>query len=737
MNGFWRERLRADLPASLVVVLVALPLSLGIAVASGAPVIAGLISAVVGGIVAGVLGGSVVQVSGPAAGLTLIVAQTVATFGWRGACAITVAAGLLQLLLGASRVARAALAVSPAVVHGMLAGVGVVIVLSQIHVLLGDAPQASPLANLRALPRELMHNHTTAVLIGVLTLAVLALWRYVPALPRWIPAPLAAVVIGTVTAAATGWPVQRVEIPDDVLSFEAGPQWPTGPLHLALAAVGAVAMVASVESLLCAVAVDRMHAGPRVNLDRELCGQGAANLVAGALGGLPVAGVIVRSSTNVRAGARSRLSTVLHGVWILALVVAAVPVIELIPLPALAALLVYTGVQMVNLTHAQQVHQHRETPVYLLTLLSVVVLGLFEGVLVGMGCALLLSVWRLTHATVRAYLDGQGWHVVVEGSVTFLAVPRLSRELAQVPAGTAVSVELNADFMDHAAVTALHDWLVGHERGGGTVEVHELHHDWYAGAITGQRPPARKPHPAAWWLPRIHRPAGAAPAAPDASMPDGVSHGGGARERLARGARMFHRHAARRIAPLLADLARTGQQPTQLFITCSDSRLVPSLITATGPGDLFVVRNVGNLVPDSGDGDAAGVGAAVDFALNVLEVRTITVCGHSGCGALAALLRPVTHPAPMPHLGRWLRHAEPSLARVEAAAPSDVDHLTRLCQTNVVQQLEHLMSYPAVRERVAAGRLELVGMYFDLATSRVHLLGADQAFVPVEALSRS
>ncbi|MBV1852765.1 SulP family inorganic anion transporter [Catellatospora tritici] len=735
MNGFWRERLRADLPASLVVVLVALPLSLGIAVASGAPVIAGLISAVVGGIVAGVLGGSVVQVSGPAAGLTLIVAQTVATFGWRGACAITVAAGLLQLLLGASRVARAALAVSPAVVHGMLAGVGAVIVLSQVHVLLGDAPQASALANLKALPRELMHNHTTAVLIGVLTLVVLALWRYVPALPKVIPAPLAAIVVGTATAVVTGWPVRRVEIPDDILSFEAGPQWPGGPLHAALAAVGAIAMVASVESLLCAVAVDRMHSGPRVNLDRELCGQGAANMVAGALGGLPVAGVIVRSSTNVRAGARSRLSTVLHGVWILVLVVAAVPVIELIPLPALAALLVYTGVQMVNLTHAQQVHQHRETPVYLLTLLSVVVLGLFEGVLIGMACALLLSAWRLTHATVRAYLDGQGWHVLVEGSVTFLAVPRLSRELARIPAATVVSVELNADFMDHAAVTALHDWLVGHERGGGTVEVHELHHDWYAGAVTGQRPPARKLHPTAWWLPRIHR-----TAAPDSAETDpaaDAASAGGAKERLVRGARMFHHHAARRIAPLLADLARTGQQPTQLFLTCSDSRVVPSLITATGPGDLFVVRNVGNLVPRSEDGDAdPSVGAAVDFALNVLQVRTITVCGHSGCGALAALLRPVTHPAPMPHLGRWLRHARPSLTRVESAPPSDADHLTRLCQTNVVQQLEHLATYPAVWERVADGRLELVGMYFDLATSRVHLLGPDHTFTAVDTPSR-
>ncbi|BCJ74377.1 carbonic anhydrase [Catellatospora sp. IY07-71] len=713
----WRERLRADVPASLVVVLVALPLSLGIAVASGAPVLAGLVSAVVGGVVAGALGGSAVQVSGPAAGLTLIVAQTVATFGWRGACAITMAAGLLQLLLGAARVARAALAVSPAIMHGMLAGVGVVIVLSQLHVLLGDAPQASALANLRALPGELLHNHTPAVFIGVLTLAVLWGWRLLPQVSTYVPAPLAAVVIGTAVAALTGWELQRVDIPGDLLAFDAGPVWPDATAPTILAAVGAVALVASVESLLCAVAVDRMHDGPRVNLDRELAGQGAANVVAGALGGLPVAGVIVRSTTNVRAGARSRLSTVLHGVWILALVLAAAPVIELIPLPALAALLVYTGVKMVNLTHAQQVHQHREMPVYLLTLAAVVVLGLFEGVLVGMVCALLLSVWRLTHATVRAYHDEHGWHVAVEGSLTFLAVPKLTRVLAQVPAGTPVAVELNADFMDHAAVTALHDWRTGHERGGGTVEVHELHHHWYAEAITGQRPPARKVHPTAWLLPRMHR-----------AVPSG------ARERLTRGARLFHRHGARRVGPLLAELARTGQQPTQLFITCADSRIVPSLITATGPGDLFTVRNVGNLVPRHGDEHDGSVHAAVDFALQVLNVRTITVCGHSGCGALAALLRSDTHPAPMPHLRRWLRHAMPSMHRTAPRTASPSDHLTRLCQQNVIQQLENLMTYPPVAERVHDGRLELVGMYFDIAASQIHLLDPHHhAFTPVDS----
>src|SRR3954464_8272572 len=149
--------LRYDLPASLVVFLVALPLSLGIAIASGAPALAGLIAAVVGGVVAGALGGSPLQVSGPAAGLTVVVAGLVAQFGWKVTCAITVAAGVLQVLFGLSRVARAALAISPVVVHAMLAGIGITIALQQIHVLLGGESNSTALANVTELPAQLLN----------------------------------------------------------------------------------------------------------------------------------------------------------------------------------------------------------------------------------------------------------------------------------------------------------------------------------------------------------------------------------------------------------------------------------------------------------------------------------------------------------------------------------------------------------------------------------------------------
>src|SRR5690606_6480265 len=161
----WRQ----DVLASFVVFLVAIPLSLGIAVASGAPVAAGLIAAVAGGVVAGLIGRSPLQVSGPAAGLTVIVAELVQTYGWRATCTITLLGGLLQIVLGACRIARTALAVSPAVVHGMLAGVGVVLVLAQVHVVLGGSSQQSALHNLAELPGQLAAPRPHSALLGALT----------------------------------------------------------------------------------------------------------------------------------------------------------------------------------------------------------------------------------------------------------------------------------------------------------------------------------------------------------------------------------------------------------------------------------------------------------------------------------------------------------------------------------------------------------------------------------------
>ncbi|URN05573.1 bifunctional SulP family inorganic anion transporter/carbonic anhydrase [Actinomadura madurae] len=720
---------RQDLLASFVVFLVAIPLSLGIAVASGAPVAAGLIAAVAGGIVAGLIGGSPLQVSGPAAGLTVIVAELIQTYGWRATCMITMLGGLLQLALGAVRVARAAFAVSPAVVHGMLAGVGAVLVLAQVHVVLGGSPERSAVTNLRELPGQLAHPHTHPALLGGLTILVLLIWSRLPrgGWLRLVPGPLPAIALATAAVWALGWNAQRVDLPDTLFGDWHAPVLPQGDLPGIVGAVLSVALVAAVESLLCGVAIDRARpAGVRhADLDRELIGQGAGNTVSGLLGGLPIAGVIVRSTANLEAGARSRASSVLHGVWVLVLALSCGPLIEQVPLPALAALLIVLGVKLMDTARVRDLRHHREAPAYYVTFAGVVLLGLGEGVLLGIAVMAVLALRRLTRLTVRAeHLvpepgDAPGpprVHVVVEGTLTFLGVPKATRVLQDVPAGSSVDLDLNVDFMDHAAFDAIHQWRLAHERQGGRVDIDEIHEAWYERAVTGEMSQPRKTPPhARWWAPwgNRRRRSEAELDAPDMSPADV----------LLNGVREYHGRTARLVRPIMAELAME-QKPEHLFITCVDSRVVPNIITASGPGDLFINRNVGALVPRHGTRTPDdSVAATVEYATNVLDIRTITVCGHSNCGAMAALLAGGTEVEHLEGLSRWLKHGNHSLARFLAEKPSgDEPPLTRLCKINVMQQLDNLLTYPWLRERVESGEIELVGLYLDLQSATVEIL---------------
>jgi carbonic anhydrase len=713
--------IRHDLPASLVVFLIAVPLSLGIAAASGAPLMAGLIAAVVGGVVCGFLGGAPLAVSGPAAGLVALVAGMVTEYGWPATAAIVAAAGVVQLLLGLTGLGRLAMSLSPAVVRGMLAGIGVTIVAGQLHVVLGGRAASEVLENLGGLPERMTGVNGSSVLVGAVTVAVLLLW---PRLPRVsvVPAPLVAVVTATALATGLRLNVERVDLPDAPLAGIVFPQLPSGDLGGIAVAVFTIAVVASVESLLSAVAVDKMHDGPRANLDRELVAQGAANTVSGLLGGLPVTGVIVRSSTNVAAGARTRASAVLHGVWVAVFVVLLATALELIPIAALAGVLVVMGAKLISIAHVKALWRHRELAAYLATVVGVVLLGLLEGVLVGLAVAAVGVLYRLTHFAVRvAERDGE-WRVVVHGSLVFLGVGRLARELRGIPQGQRVRLELHVDLMDHAAFEAIDDWRAGYQRTGGTVEVDEVHDTWYDRAVRG-RLGLRKTLPGPlprWFAPwshwQAHVRAGELPAPRSGADPMLV------------GMREFEQRSAELVRPFLAELADRGQRPGQLFITCADSRVVPNLITSSGPGDLFCMRNIGNLVPRADAADDASIGAAIEYAVGVLGVRRIVVCGHSHCGAVAAALAG-SAPAGS-HLHSWLRHAAPSVRRfhaVGAVGPQDLPAEERLCLINIGQQVDNLLSYPTVRDAVRDGRLELAGMYFDISAARVFLVDTQRA----------
>lgn len=693
--------LGADVPASLVVFLVALPLSLGIAAASGAPIMAGLIAAAVGGIVAGSLGGSPLQVSGPAAGLTVVVAGLVQEFGWQVTCAITAAAGVVQLLLGISRVGRAALAVSPVVVKAMLAGIGITIILQQIHVLLGGQPAGSALENLAGLPSAITNLELHAALLGLAVVAILLCWKFLPAAVRRVPGPLAAVAAGTALAVAFAPGVERISLDGSIFDAVALPQLPDGNWRAFAFAVLTMALIASIESLLSAVAVDKMHTGTRTNLNRELVGQGAANIVSGSLGGLPVTGVIVRSATNVEAGAATRTSAVLHGVWVLAFSALFAGLIQLIPLAVLAGLLVVIGARLIKVADIRTSLRTGDLAIYAATLVCVVFLNLLEGVMIGLALAAASVLWRVLRAPIHVHRPAVPtfpWRVTIGGSCSFFALPRLNSTLQAVAAGADVVVELNADYVDHPFREALLAWRQQHESTGGSVTLEEHGNTVF--------------HDAAHRVPRRED-------ATELPLPP-------RKEPLLHGINRYHRRFAHQVRPLVHGLVET-QNPDSLFVACVDSRVNPNLITSSGPGDLLTLRNIGNVVCSGGQD--ASIDSALSFAVDGLGVQSLVICGHSNCGAMKAVLAEAGG-GDNRSLGdafvRWLGHARPSYTELLAghpvgrqAAAAGYSTVDQLAMVNVAVQLAKLGDHPVAGPALAAGSVQATGLFYDIATARV------------------
>lgn len=717
--------LRYDVPASLVVFLVALPLSLGIAIASGAPLMAGLIAAVTGGIVAGSLGGSALQVSGPAAGLTVVVAELINEFGWAMTCVITVCAGAVQILLGLARVARAALAVAPVVVHAMLAGIGVTIVLQQIHVLMGGSSRSSAWANIEALPDGILHHELHEVIVGSVVIVILLLWPKLPPKIRFIPGALVAIVAATALSLVVNLDVDRINLSgnffDAVSLPKLPPLSPSGhPWTAEIAAVAlgvvTVALIASVESLLSAVGIDKLHNGPRTNFNREMIGQGSANVISGLLGGLPVTGVIVRSSTNVAAGARSRTSAVLHGVWILLFASLLTSLVELIPKAALAGLLIVIGIQLIKLAHVKVAVRTGNFVIYAVTIVCVVFLNLLEGVAIGLAIAIGFLLVRVIKAPIEAKPVGEQahvWRVDIDGTLSFLLLPRLTNVLSTLPAGSDVTLNLNADYIDHSISEAISDWKKAHEATGGSVTILETSP---ANLVSAHSSPpkrhfaSRSLREAPWPSRRDHN------GHPDSSILDGVEE--------------YHRNGVGSLHHHVSELV-DSPNPDTLFLTCADSRILPDTITASRPGDLYIVRNVGNLVP--AEPGELSVDAALDFAVNQLGVTSVVVCGHSSCRAMQALLDDSedTQGSATGAIGHWLEHARDSLAAYRDNHPARVSstsngftfsELDQLAIVNVAVQVERLTRNPILAPALAAGTLQVVGIFFDFATVHVHVV---------------
>lgn len=484
--------LRHDAFASVVVFLVALPLCMGIAVASGVPPAAGIITGIIGGLIVGALAGSPLQVSGPAAGLTVIVFEIIQEHGMERLAIVIMLAGIIQMKWAWLQLGQWFRAVSPAVVHGMLGGIGVLIFASQFHIMIDDTPQGSGLANLLTLPSAVWKglvddestptNHHLAGRIGLLTIAAIVFWNlYAPRLLKAIPSVLVGVSLATLATVALNLDIAQVKVRDDLLSIVQWPSLQSFSHILDPAIIGealALALIASVETLLSATAVDQLHTGPRTRYNKELFAQGVGNVLCGFLGALPVTGVIVRSAANVEAGARSRVAAIMHGGWLLLFVFLLPAILRLIPTASLGAVLVFTGYKLMNVGVVKELKRYgkSEVLIYAITLCTIVATNLLTGVLIGVG----LAMAKLLYTTQNLQTDFE--HSASNGTLTltltgigtFVSLPRLATALEEVPPRAVLKVHFAAlRHIDHACLNLLESWQKLHEATGG-----QVHLDW-------------------------------------------------------------------------------------------------------------------------------------------------------------------------------------------------------------------------------------------------------------------
>lgn len=454
--------LATDITASFVVFLVALPLCIGVAVASGVPAELGIISGVIGGLVVGAVRGSTLQVSGPAAGLAALVAETVAEVGVAVLGVIVLFAGILQIILGLVRLGRMFQAISVAVVQGMLAGIGVPLMFSQAYPMADAKAPGAALENMAGIPGLLAGVLTNpqaliATLLGVVTIVLSFVWKKVPGPAGKIPAALVAVGIGMVVAALPGVDVKTLQVGNLLNSV----QMPGGAQFAALAdgtiitAILTFTVIASAESLFTAAAVDRMHSGPRTRYNTELIAQGAGNTVAGLLGALPITAVVARSSANVQAGAKTRLSRTLHGLWLLLFALLLPQVLALIPISVLAGVLVHSGWKLFGPAEFPKMwRQDRgEFAVMTLTMLVIVATALLEGVLFGLAAGIVLAALRMSQTVIRQHVEQDTAKVVIAGNATFLRLPKVIDALEAAAASGKPRIRLDltgVTHLDHA-----------------------------------------------------------------------------------------------------------------------------------------------------------------------------------------------------------------------------------------------------------------------------------------------
>jgi SulP family sulfate permease len=480
---------RADVPAAVVVFLVAVPLCLGIALASGAPLFAGIISGIVGGIVVGSLSGSHLMVSGPAAGLTAIVVSAIATLGsYPAFLTAVVLGGGVQLLLALLRAGIIGYYFPSAVIRGMLAAIGLILILKQIpHAVGYDADyegdeafiQATGENTFSAIGHAFERIEPAAVILSLAALAMLVVWEKTGLKKiKLLPGPLAVVIGGIVGqwvlpmfhSSLQLSPEHLVGLPvltsvADLGGLFAFPDWSAIARPDTWRIAVTLGIVASLETLLSLEATDRMDPFKReAPTDRELAAQGVGNVVAGLIGGLPVTGVIVRSAANVDAGAQTKLSAILHGVLLLIAVFTIPLLLNMIPLASLAAILIYTGFKLAHprlLRHAWAQGRTQWMP-FVITVVAILLSDLLVGIAIGLTVGFLFILFDQLRYPCYTVVSPQGsvlTRLKLQEQVSFLHKATLAQLLDELPSGARVEIDGTAcKHIDHDVLEFLSDF---------------------------------------------------------------------------------------------------------------------------------------------------------------------------------------------------------------------------------------------------------------------------------------
>lgn len=711
--------LREDFFAGLTLALVAVPLSLAIALASGVDPAIGLITAIIAGIVCALFGGNSISVSGPAAAMAVMVGLAVETYGMVGLVFIGIICGLLQIATGVFGLGRFVRLMPVAVIEGFTAGIGAIILIAQLPRALGlPAPSESQAIDVLIHIGTLLDESKSAPVL-IAGSVIFLLW-ITPKISSKLPSPLIAIAVPSMLAAYLfkGQLLLIGEIPRS-LPLPSLPGWPSGIMWTEL--IGTAILIyalASLETLLSSTAADKLVKGQHSDLDQELIGQGIGNFVVALFGGIPVTGVIVRSATNVMAGAKTRRSSIIHSLILVATVLLLAPLISQIPIAALAGLLLSIAARMMNPEKFINLWNlsRSDAAIYGITFLVIVFVDLLEGVQWGLVAALAVVALQLGRTRVNFHGSNPGslgpYRFELQGPLTFLSslkIDELKGHVVGLEAGRGIAIDMKAVTEIDSSAAEMFLELV-----------HELLERGLKVAVLGLPEKEKAFLVSADSSGKI----GSLIASTEQELMQ-ILEGGVPSDpilRLEKGLNRFLTEERPRYKKLFGELAQ-GQSPHTLFITCSDSRIQPNLMTSTDPGELFIVRNVGNMIPRYTEGVACAEGAAVDFAVGILGIREIVVCSHSGCGAMKALHGHDPVPENLKSFEAWRRATVQDEVYHELPSEMSQDEVARI---NALHQLDNLRSYPIVRQKEEAGELKLHAWFFEIINGDVEIWSSDR-----------